>query len=57
MMDIIRDSAFGQTVRFVTKNKFFLYPEEKADFSWAPLVSINLVAMSQVYKILTWNPG
>ena len=32
MADIIRDSAFGQIVRYVTRGKYFLYPEEKVDF-------------------------
>ncbi|KAF2022039.1 major facilitator superfamily transporter [Aaosphaeria arxii CBS 175.79] len=30
--DLIRDAPFGQVVRFITKNRVFLYPEEKADF-------------------------
>ena len=32
MSALLRDSAFGQTVRFFTKNKVFLYPEEREDF-------------------------
>ena len=32
MADIIRDSKFGQIMRYVTRGKYFLYPEEKADF-------------------------
>lgn len=31
-MDAIRDAPFGQLVRFLTKNKYFQYPEEKPDF-------------------------
>ena len=27
--DLVRDSAFGHVVRFVTKNKIYQYPEEK----------------------------
>ena len=32
MQAVIRDAPFGQLVRFVTKNKYFQYPEEKPDF-------------------------
>lgn len=32
MQAVIRDAPFGQFVRLVTKNKYFQYPEEKADF-------------------------
>ena len=32
MEAVIREAPFGQLVRFVTKNKYFQYPEEKADF-------------------------
>ena len=31
-MEIIREAPFGQIVRLLTRNKFFLYPEEKPDF-------------------------
>lgn len=31
-MSTVRDSAFGGIVRLVTRNKYFRYPEEKADF-------------------------
>jgi len=30
--DIIRDSALGQSIRFLTAKKFFPYPEKKPDF-------------------------
>jgi hypothetical protein len=30
--DILRDSALGQSIRFLTAHKFFPYPEEKSDF-------------------------
>ncbi|KAI9814886.1 MAG: hypothetical protein M1832_005614 [Thelocarpon impressellum] len=30
--DLVRESAFGQIARLVTRNKVFLYPEERADF-------------------------
>jgi hypothetical protein len=39
-MDVIRDSFFGQALRFVTKNRVLLYPEEREGFSWAPLVRL-----------------
>ncbi|KAF2805188.1 MFS general substrate transporter [Mytilinidion resinicola] len=32
MSDLIREAPFGQVVRWVTKNKFLQYPEEKPDF-------------------------
>lgn len=32
MSDIIREAPLGQFIRFVTRNKYFQYPEEKPDF-------------------------
>lgn len=32
MSDLIREAALGQAIRFLTRNKYFQYPEEKADF-------------------------
>jgi MFS transporter, DHA1 family, multidrug resistance protein len=32
MSDLLREAPFGQVVRFVTRNKYFQYPEEKPDF-------------------------
>ncbi|CZR59550.1 related to FLR1-Putative H+ antiporter regulated by yAP-1 and involved in multidrug resistance [Phialocephala subalpina] len=32
--DIVRDSTFGVLVRLATGNKYFSYPEEKADFEF-----------------------
>ncbi|KAJ5674148.1 major facilitator superfamily domain-containing protein [Penicillium macrosclerotiorum] len=32
MADVLRDAPFGQLVRFLTKKKYFQYPEEKPDF-------------------------
>ncbi|GES60596.1 major facilitator superfamily domain, general substrate transporter [Aspergillus terreus] len=32
MQAVLRESAFGQLIRLVTRNKYFQYPEEKADF-------------------------
>ncbi|KAL2206567.1 MFS general substrate transporter [Sarocladium strictum] len=32
MMDALRDAPFGQVVRFLTKNRYFKYPEEKEGF-------------------------
>ncbi len=37
-MELFRESAVGQIVRYVTKNRYLLYPEEKPDFHWEPLV-------------------
>ncbi|KAK5109708.1 hypothetical protein LTR85_002286 [Meristemomyces frigidus] len=39
-MELFRESAVGQIIRYVTKNKLLQYPEEKANFSWAPLDQI-----------------
>lgn len=32
MQGVIRDAPFGQLVRYVTRNRFFKYPEELAGF-------------------------
>jgi DHA1 family multidrug resistance protein-like MFS transporter len=32
MADLIRDAAFGQIVRFITRNRLLQYPEERPDF-------------------------
>ena len=32
MVDILREAPFGQIVRLLTRNKYFLYPEEQPDF-------------------------
>lgn len=32
MSALIRDAAFGQIVRYITKNRVFQYPEEQTDF-------------------------
>ena len=32
MADLIREAAIGQIIRFVTRNKFLQYPEERPDF-------------------------
>ncbi|KAI9714814.1 MAG: hypothetical protein M1820_000103 [Bogoriella megaspora] len=32
MSDLIRDAPLGQIIRFVTRNRMFQYPEERADF-------------------------
>lgn len=41
--DTVRDAPFGQIVRFVTKNKYFQYPEEKEGFElpepWVQLMN------------------
>ena len=34
MADILREAPFGQIVRLLTRNKYFLYPEEKPDFHY-----------------------
>jgi MFS transporter, DHA1 family, multidrug resistance protein len=37
--DIVRDSTFGQLVRLATSNKYFSYPEERADFEFVKYYS------------------
>jgi DHA1 family multidrug resistance protein-like MFS transporter len=32
MLDLIRESAVGQTIRFISRNRLLQYPEEKSDF-------------------------
>lgn len=39
VMDLIRDTAFGQIVRVVTRRKFLQYPEEKDPELWKQWVS------------------
>jgi DHA1 family multidrug resistance protein-like MFS transporter len=39
-MDLFRETAVGQLIRFVTRNKVLLYAEEKEGFRWAPLVKL-----------------
>ncbi|KAJ5767111.1 uncharacterized protein N7511_004727 [Penicillium nucicola] len=43
MEAVIREAPFGQLVRYLTKNKYFQYPEEKADFklpdTWLQLLN------------------
>lgn len=46
MADIIRDSAFGQIVRYVTKGKYFQYPEERDSFPAHEYFSNNTTAGS-----------
>lgn len=45
-MELFRESAVGQILRYITKNEILQYPEEKGDFSWAPLVS-HIVLISR----------
>lgn len=52
---MFRETAVGQLIRFVTRNKVLQYPEEKEDFSWAPLV--NLLLETIVFKIANIKEG
>jgi DHA1 family multidrug resistance protein-like MFS transporter len=40
-MDLFRESAAGQIIRYITRNRVLLYPEEKEGFHFAPLVCIS----------------
>ena len=42
MIELIRESAFGQTIRFISRNKIFQYPEEKDPESWKQYVNEEL---------------
>lgn len=55
MEDLIRESPFGQIVRWATKNKVFQYPEEKPDFQLpeAYVTAIN----SEKQKPLSATPS
>ncbi|KAF4333162.1 cycloheximide resistance [Fusarium beomiforme] len=43
MSDLIRDAPLGQLIRFITRNKYLQYPEEKPDFklpeSWVAVIN------------------
>lgn len=32
LKDLVRDAPFGQLMRYITRNRVFLYPEEQPDF-------------------------
>jgi len=49
MKDLIRDSTFGQLVRLVTRNKVFLYPEEKDSELWKKYVNKEKSANMATY--------
>jgi DHA1 family multidrug resistance protein-like MFS transporter len=34
MSDLIRDSAIGQIIRYATRNRYLLYPEERDGFKY-----------------------
>ena len=36
MADLVRDATFGQIIRFLTRNRYLQYPEEKPDFQLPP---------------------
>ncbi|KAK4555660.1 hypothetical protein LTR86_007413 [Recurvomyces mirabilis] len=39
-MELFRESAVGQVVRLITNGKWLQYPEEKDNFTWAPLEAL-----------------
>ena len=47
-MELFRESAVGQLIRYATKNKYLLYPEEREDFHWAPLVENLFISLLSV---------
>lgn len=40
-MDTFRESAVGQILKYIGKDRWMRYPEEEPDFRWAPLVCLN----------------
>lgn len=52
VMDLIRDTAFGQIVRVVTRRKFLQYPEEKDPEIWRKWVSEEKSANAARYGAL-----
>ncbi|KAJ5661577.1 major facilitator superfamily domain-containing protein [Penicillium maclennaniae] len=64
MQTVIRDAPFGQLVRYVTKNKYFQYPEEKPDFqlpeTWIEVMHQSdplRIGSSQTVKPEAESPG
>ena len=45
MADLFREAPFGQLVRIISGNRFFLYPEERRDFH-CPLCYVNASLLS-----------
>ncbi|KAF2095092.1 MFS general substrate transporter [Rhizodiscina lignyota] len=39
-MAVLRESAVGQIVRFITRNRALQYPDEKEGFRWGPLEAL-----------------
>lgn len=39
LMELFRESAVGQVVKYLSKDRLLRYPEEREDFHWTPLVS------------------
>lgn len=54
MSDFFRDTPFGQVVRYVTRNRYFQYPEEKDPSIWTRYLdeqkSANLAKLGQTEK-------
>lgn len=61
MADDIRDAPFGQLVRFLTKNKYFQYPEEKPGFKltdpWIELMNGSIIEADGMLEQQASNPG
>ncbi|PTB73033.1 MFS general substrate transporter [Trichoderma longibrachiatum ATCC 18648] len=54
MADLIRDAPMGQVIRWITKNKYFKYPEEREDFQlpepWIQLLNGESVTTDQHHR-------
>lgn len=59
MSSLVRDSAFGQLVRFVSGRRLFQYPEEKYPFLWEKYVnvekSVNIATTGTTRPAPKWN--
>lgn len=57
MYGMVRDSPFGQIVRFVTKNKYFRYPEEQEGFTHPYYTSDPFPKEAEAEQSTTSNAG
>lgn len=58
MKDLIRDAPIGQIIRYFTKNRVLLYPEEKADFQCPPdYANPDLIVLQQKHTQRSSSSG
>ena len=56
MADLIRDAPIGQIIRFITRNKVLLYPEERPDFE-CPMAYSEPDMAAKVQKASITSPS